>query len=104
MPTPPDRADRRLPTDGEAAWLRRGLDQPGGKLPLFDGEGQRVRTRIVRACLEQGWAERWFANPLKPDWLVCRLTDAGRAALFARSRVIAVDFGRPEAAAADRQA
>jgi hypothetical protein len=36
-------------------------------------------TRTIRACIEQGWAERWFANPLKPDWLVCRLTDPGRA-------------------------
>jgi hypothetical protein len=29
--------------------------------------------------MDQGWAEPWFANPLKPDWLVCRLTAAGRA-------------------------
>jgi hypothetical protein len=32
--------------------------------------------------MEQGWAEPWFANPLKPDWLVCRLTQAGRDALL----------------------
>ncbi|WP_051341100.1 hypothetical protein [Azospirillum halopraeferens] len=101
MATPTTPADRRLPTDTEAAWLRRGLDQPGGKLPLFDDEGQRVRPRIVRACLDRGWAERWFANPLKPDWLVCRLTATGRDALFARSRVIAVDFRHPGAAAGD---
>lgn len=32
----------------------------------------------MRACLNAGWAEPWFANPLKPDWQVCRLTAAGR--------------------------
>lgn len=83
---------RRPPTDQQTAWLRRGIDQPGGKLPLFDEQGQRVKKRIVESCLKAGWAERWFDNPLKRDWLVCRLTEAGRAALFARSTVIAVDF------------
>ncbi|MBL8673194.1 MAG: hypothetical protein JNK11_21230 [Alphaproteobacteria bacterium] len=64
---------------GEAlAWLRRGLNQPGGKLPLFDRDGQRVSEDMVRDCLARGWAEPWFANPLKPDWLVCKLTVAGR--------------------------
>jgi hypothetical protein len=28
--------------------------------------------------MERGWAEPWFENPLKPDWLVCKLTAAGR--------------------------
>jgi hypothetical protein len=46
---------------------------------LFDLDGQRVDERIVRRCLAEGWAEPWFANPLKPDWLVCKLTPAGRA-------------------------
>lgn len=72
---------RRTPSDVQAAWLRRGLDQAGGKLPLFDERGQRVKKPTVDACLKAGWAERWFHNPLKPDWLVCRLTDAGRDAL-----------------------
>ncbi len=72
---------RRSPTPGQAAWLRRGLDQPGGKLPLFDEHGQKVRATIIRSCLHNGWAERWFNNPLKPDWLVCRLTAQGRAVL-----------------------
>ncbi|WP_208985814.1 hypothetical protein [Pseudovibrio sp. Ad26] len=35
----------------------------------------------VRACIAAGWAEPWFSNPLKPDWLVCKLTDTGRAML-----------------------
>jgi hypothetical protein len=67
------------PTEVQKAWLARGLTQAGGKLPLFDEGGKRVDTRTIRACIEQGWAEPWFSNPLKPDWLVCRLTESGRA-------------------------
>ena len=66
------------PTPVQIAWLRRGSDQPGGKLPLFDSNGQRINERTVRACVNQGWAEPWFENPVKPDWLVCKLTEAGR--------------------------
>ncbi len=69
----------RPPSAAQRVWLRRGLDQPGGKLPLFDLDGRRVGPRTVACCIEQGWAEPWFANPLKPDWQVCKLTDAGRA-------------------------
>ncbi|MCC7049807.1 MAG: hypothetical protein IT562_24080 [Alphaproteobacteria bacterium] len=66
------------PTAAQRDWLKRGIGQPGGKLPLFDRRGQRVNDRTVRACLEQGWAEPWFANPLKPGWTVCKLTELGR--------------------------
>jgi hypothetical protein len=62
----------------ELVYLKRGLSQPGGKLPLFDLNGQQVSPRIVRDCLARGLAEPWFPNPLKPDWLVCRLTPSGR--------------------------
>jgi len=62
-------------------WLQRGLAQPGGKLPLFGPDGRRVDPRTVRACVDLGYAEPWFANPTKPDWLVCRLTESGRALL-----------------------
>lgn len=68
------------PSKAQLAYLRRGLDQPGGKLPLFDAYGQRINDRTVQSCIDQGWAEPWFNNPLKPDWLVCKLTDAGREA------------------------
>lgn len=68
------------------------MDQPGGKLPLFDLQGQRVKVRLVESCIKAGWAERWFNNPLKPNWLVCRLTDSGRAVLNARTNVIAIDL------------
>ncbi len=76
-------AARSRPSAAQHAWLRRGLDQPGGKLPLFDLDGRRVGPRTIDRCIEQGWAEPWFANPLKPDWRVCKLTDAGRAVLAA---------------------
>lgn len=66
------------PTEMQRKWLIRGLNQPGGKLPLFDGSGQRVSKRTIDACLRQGWCEPWFANPLKPDWQVCKLTERGR--------------------------
>jgi hypothetical protein len=74
------RADARphAPTAVQREWLKRGLDQPGGKLPLFDRFGQHVDPRTVRAAIEQGWAEPWYPNPLKPDWLVCKLTPLGR--------------------------
>jgi hypothetical protein len=75
----PIRAPTRAPTRAQRAWLARGLDQPGGKLPLFDRNGRRINARIVKACLDAGWAEPWFANPVKPDWQICKLTDAGRA-------------------------
>lgn len=82
--TPPRKArsksDRR-PTKAQRTWLQAGLDQPGGKLPLFDARGQRVNERTIRSCLQQGWAEPWFYNPIKPDWMVCKLTDAGRSAV-----------------------
>jgi len=66
------------PTAAQLNWLKRGLSQPGGKLPLFDNGGQRINPRPIRSCITQGWAEPWFNNPTKPDWLVCKLTEDGR--------------------------
>ena len=71
----------RRPSPNQRAWLLCGLDQPGGKLPLFDSDGRSVHPRTVRSCIDQGWAEPWFDNPTKPDWLICKLTQAGRAAV-----------------------
>ncbi len=79
------------PTANQRAWLRRGLAQPGGKLPLFDDEGQRYPQQTIRTCIAQGWAEPWFNNPLKPDWLVCRITESGRG-------ILADDIPPPDAA------
>ncbi len=66
------------PTNAQLKWLRRGLNQAGGKLPLFDNDGQKISSRTINSCLKQGWAEPWFNNPIKPDWLVCKLTRAGQ--------------------------
>ncbi len=73
-------SSRSTPTPSQRRWLERGIGQPGGKLPLFDEYGQKVSERTVRICLANGWAAPWFSNPLKPDWLVCKLTPAGIAA------------------------
>ena len=69
------------PSAAQRRWLERGLDQAGGKLPLFDSEGQKVSRRTVESCIKQGWAEPWFDNPLKKDWMVCKLTEQGRRAV-----------------------
>ena len=73
--------DNSRPNPAQRRYLTRGLKQPGGKLPLFDEEGQHVHPALVRACVAHGWAEPWFGNPLKPDWLICKLTEKGRLAL-----------------------
>ena len=67
------------PSPAQKAYLARGLNQPGGKLPLFDEHGREVAHETIRVCIARGWAEPWFANPIKPDWVVARLTAAGRA-------------------------
>ena len=66
------------PNAAQRQYLARGLTQPGGKLPLFDENGQHVHPALVKACIAHGWAETWFGNPLKPDWLICKLTEEGR--------------------------
>jgi hypothetical protein len=77
-----NRLEADAPTLAELMYLRRGLAQPGGKLPLFDLDGQEIDRALVRHCLACGWVEPWFNNPLKPDWLVCRLTAGGRRLLM----------------------
>lgn len=69
---------RSAPTAAQRRYLSLGLVQPGGKLPLFDRDGRQFPERTVRACVAAGWCEPWHANPIEPDWLVCRLTDDGR--------------------------
>jgi hypothetical protein len=86
---PPERAEGRRgdqdgsiaaavrPSEAQRRYLERGLGEPGGKLPLFDRQGRLVPRQTVEACIAHGWAERWASNPIKPDWLVCRLTPEG---------------------------
>ena len=71
------------PTEAQRRYLERGMTQPGGKLPLFDRDGREVPKRTVESCLAHGWAAPWAQNPIKPDWLVCRLTEAGYRVLGA---------------------
>ena len=78
--------DGARPTPAQRAYLRRGMSQPGGKLPLFDDQGQQINARVVQACIAHGWAEPWFANPIKRDWIVCKLTARGRAAAAEQDR------------------
>jgi hypothetical protein len=68
-------------TPAQRRYLARGLAQPGGKLPLFDEGGQEISHRTIEACVAHGWAAPWSVNPVKPGWLVCRLTEAGYRAL-----------------------
>jgi len=70
-------AEAARPSSAQRRYLERGLAQPGGKLPLFDSDGRQVARQTVESCIARGWAVVWFANPTKPDWLVCRLTPAG---------------------------
>ena len=68
-------------TKKQRNWLQCGLNQAGGKLPLFNDQGQRISSRTVASCIKQGWAEPWFDNPIKPEWQVSKLTDLGRQIL-----------------------
>lgn len=83
---PQTRSKAHSPTAVQKRWLSRGLDQAGGKLPLFDDQGRGISAKTIQACIAAGWAERWFSNPIKPDWLVCKLTDKGIAALGATGK------------------
>jgi hypothetical protein len=73
--------ERARLTEAQRRYLERGLVEPGGKLPLFDREGQEIPHRTIETCIAHGWAEPWFANPLNPGWRVCKLTPAGYQAL-----------------------
>ena len=96
-----DMAATLRPSEPQRRYLERGLTEPGGKLPLFDRDGREVAPRTVAACIAHGWAEPWFNNPIKPDWLVCRLTARGFAVLGHASRAEApgaapaIEVGKP---------
>ncbi len=81
----PARRPALRPTVAQRRYLSLGLEQPGGKLPLFDPTGREIDRKTVESCIDKGWATPWFANPLKPDWRVCKLTPAGYAVLGAAS-------------------
>jgi hypothetical protein len=86
--------DPARPTEPQRRYLARGLSEPGGKLPLFDRDGRQVPRKTVEACVAHGWAVSWCANPIKPDWLVCKLTAAGYRALGAAPKTDAAPPAR----------
>ena len=64
-------------------YLERGLSQPGGKLPIFNEDGSKINEKTIKSCIEKGYAKPWFKNPIKPNWLICKLTDRGKDILKA---------------------
>ena len=90
-------AAARRPTQAQWRYLERGLTQAGGKLPLFDRNGREVSRKTIESCIALGWATPWMHNPIKPDWLVCRLTEGGYRVLGAEppSQGPAPGDGRP---------
>lgn len=79
-PTKPLGSGRvKRPTAAQRKYLLRGLAEPGGKLPIFDLNGQRISRQTIQSCLDKGWCEPWTKNPILPNWLVCRLTDKGKS-------------------------
>ncbi|PPR79835.1 MAG: hypothetical protein CFH01_00143 [Alphaproteobacteria bacterium MarineAlpha2_Bin1] len=65
-------------SEAQKRYLERGLGQPGGKLPIFNEDGSKISDKTIKSCIEKGYAKPWFKNPVKPDWLICKLTDRGR--------------------------
>jgi hypothetical protein len=91
------------PTEPQRRYLERGLSQPGGKLPLFDGEGREVPKKTIESCMARGWAAPWSNNPIDPGWLVCRLTAAGYRALGREPPPEPSSDPQPESPAAPRR-
>jgi len=75
---------RRNPDLAAQRYLAKGLGSAGNKLPLFDANGQRTKSELVKKCVEKGWAEPWFSGQAGPDLPVHRLTAEGLAMLTGR--------------------
>jgi len=58
-------------------WLRGGEAREDGRLALFDQFGEPIDKKVVKTAIASGLAEPWFANPMRPQWTVCRLTQKG---------------------------
>ena len=63
------------------AWLRGGVDRSDGRLAIFDTFGEPVNKAVIKSAIASGLAEPWFSSPMRPQWMVCRLTAKGRAAV-----------------------
>ena len=95
-------AATRRPSEAQRRYLERGLTQAGGKLPLFDHNGREVSRKTIESCVAQGWATAWIPNPIKPDWLVCRLTERTAIATDCNRRGSAAGLSVNHASAAPR--
>lgn len=73
------------PTETQYKYLTRGLNDEGGKLPLFDRHGQRIRRRTIKACLSHGWSKPMYKYMVQSDWQFCRLTAKGRKQLKSKT-------------------
>jgi len=69
-------------------WLRGGMTREDGRLALFDQFADPVEKSLIKTAVAAGYAEPWFASPMRPQWTVFRLTRNGRAYLerLARAR------------------
>ncbi len=70
------------------AWLSGGLNRADSRLALFDQFGEPIDPNIVKSAIEKGLAEPWFSSPMRPQWMVCRLTSQGRHVLARRDATI----------------
>lgn len=57
-------------------WLQAGENQPGGKLPLYDKDGERIPKALIQVSLEYGLVEPW--TPGVAPLGICKLTSLGR--------------------------
>ncbi len=62
-------------------WLRGGATRGDGRLALFDQFAEPIDKTLIKTAVASGYAEPWFASPMRPQWTVCRLTPKGRAFL-----------------------
>ena len=67
-------------------WLQGGLNRSDGRLALFDRFGEPVDKAVIKTAIKQGLAEPWFSSPMRPQWMVCRITPKGRESLSRVSR------------------
>ena len=80
-----DRAARILETEMRD-WLRGGTTREDGRLALFDQFAEPVDKNVIKTAVASGFAEPWFASPMRPQWTVCRLTKKGREFLDDRAK------------------
>ena len=64
---------------GMRDWLNGGLNREDGRLAIFDTFGEPINKAVIKTAIASGFAEPWFSSPMRPQWMVCRLTAKGRA-------------------------